>query len=280
MQTIAGQQPTGTALTQLLYHISEDRARQDGYVHRGVGCNACDMYPIHGVRWHCINCADYDLCSDCEAQGQHTKTHLFIKINIPAPYLGSPRQMQPVIYPGEPGMLPRALPQDLRRRLVEETKFDPEELNALYDQFTCLANVHPWEGDPNELGAAIDANSFNRAFLPSWISPPKDNFVYRRYFTFFDSNDDGCIGFEEFVAGLSIQSLKQGYLRKLQAVFNGYDEDGDGYISRKDCLHMFRSHFIIKLQITRDHLMLEEEELHLLLERNRIDGSQPLNSIF
>lgn len=277
---IARQSVDGDPLRQLLYHISADRARQEGFVHRGVGCNACNMYPVHGIRWHCLNCADYDLCSDCEALGQHDKTHLFVKIQIPAPYLGSPRHMQPVVYPGRPGLLPRALPQELRSRLFKETKYELDQLDALYDQFTCLANVHPWDEDPNGLGAAINVAAFNKAFLPSYISTPKDNFLYRRYFAFFDSNDDGLIGFEEFVIGLAIIGKKLGETKKMRAAFDGYDDNGDGFISRKDCLHMFRSHFAIKMRITRDNLMADEDEFNLLAVQSNLAGSQPLNAIF
>jgi hypothetical protein len=59
--------PDGQTLQRTLYHIAEDRAKQEGVVHRGITCNGCDEKPIRGVRWHCANCVDFDLCSNCEA---------------------------------------------------------------------------------------------------------------------------------------------------------------------------------------------------------------------
>lgn len=138
----------GQNLLNLLYHIAEDQARRDGYIHRGVTCNSCGAMPIQGIRYRCANCIDYDLCETCEAMQVHIKTHLFYKVRIPAPFLGNPRQSQPVWYPGKPMMLPRSLPRPLAKRLIKETNFENTELDALWDQFRCLANVE-W---PDYLG--------------------------------------------------------------------------------------------------------------------------------
>lgn len=272
--------PESAVLTQLLYHIGEDKARQEGYIHRGVTCNRCDLKPIRGIRWHCTNCLDYDLCSNCEALGLHDKTHLFYKIKIPAPFIGSPQQVQPVIYPGNPGELPNTLPQDLKRRMHEYSKFEFAELDAMWDLFTCLANRHDFTSDPCKFGAAFDRTAFDKAFLPFYTTPPKRNWVYTRLFAFFDTDQDGLIGFEEFVKGMSILQEKQGTEAKLRAVFNGYDADMDGLVSRRDFLHMFRSYFAIQSQLTKDHLWGEEEHLNLSAAVDHIAGAQPLSGMF
>ena len=72
----------GQNLLNLLYHIAEDQARRDGYIHRGVTCNSCGAMPIQGIRYRCANCIDYDLCETCEAMQVHIKTHLFYKVRI------------------------------------------------------------------------------------------------------------------------------------------------------------------------------------------------------
>lgn len=272
--------PEAATLTQLLYHIGEDKARQEGYIHRGVTCNRCDLKPIRGIRWHCTNCLDYDLCSNCEALGLHDKTHLFYKIKIPAPFIGSPQQVQPVIYPGNPGDLPNTLPQDLKRRMHEDSKFEFAELDAMWDLFSCLANRHDFHSDPCKFGAAFDRTSFDKAFLPFYTTSPKRNWVYTRLFAFFDTNQDQLVGFEEFVRGMSILQEKQGAEVKLKAVFDGYDADMDGFVSRKDFLHMFRSYFAIQSQLTRDHLWGEEEHLNLSEAVDHIAGAQPLSGMF
>ncbi|CDK28998.1 unnamed protein product [Kuraishia capsulata CBS 1993] len=59
-------------------------------IHRGFYCDGC-VTPgfengnyIHGVRYHCLECKDFDLCEKCEndgvAQGSHNDTHLMVKI--------------------------------------------------------------------------------------------------------------------------------------------------------------------------------------------------------
>lgn len=48
-------------------------------VHPHVFCDGC-RGAIHGARFKCGNCLDYDLCEECEGTADHNKEHLFIKI--------------------------------------------------------------------------------------------------------------------------------------------------------------------------------------------------------
>jgi len=52
----------------------------DPNVHVGVTCDGCNKSPIVGVRYKCANCANYDLCAECEAKGQHVGSHVFVKL--------------------------------------------------------------------------------------------------------------------------------------------------------------------------------------------------------
>jgi hypothetical protein len=76
---LTGRAPTADAerngqnIVQLLFRVSEDATRRNAYVHRGCGCNGCSVVPIRGIRYRCANCADFDLCESCEAQGLHTQ---------------------------------------------------------------------------------------------------------------------------------------------------------------------------------------------------------------
>ncbi|KAF2110168.1 hypothetical protein BDV96DRAFT_501453 [Lophiotrema nucula] len=264
-------------LQRTLYHIAEDRARHEGVIHRGITCNGCDTKPIRGIRWRCANCADFDLCSDCEATDSHYKTHIFYKIRVPAPYLGIPKQ-EPV-YPGHPHVMSPSLSSPLRKRLVSETKVELEELEALWDQFTCLASTE-WESDPNHIGWAVDRRAFNQAFVPrysSFISAP--NLIYDRVFAYYDTDRNGMIGFEEFVKGLDGMHSTD-TKTKWKIVFNGYDVDGDGYISRKDVLRMFRALYAIEKEATRNYLAEASEELSVRGAFDTIHSSQPLGSAF
>ncbi|OOF96115.1 hypothetical protein ASPCADRAFT_130435 [Aspergillus carbonarius ITEM 5010] len=269
----------GQNILNLLYHIAEDQARRDGYIHRGVTCNSCGAMPILGIRYRCANCIDYDLCETCEAMGVHIKTHLFYKVRIPAPFLGNPRQSQPVWYPGKPAMLPRSVSRSLSKRLMKETGFDNTEFEALWDQFRCLAN-HEWEDDPNKLYMAIDRKTFDRCFVPNTsIRPPPPSLIYDRMFAFYDTNNDGLIGFEEFLKGIASLNNKSNDER-LRRVFRGYDLDGDGYIERKDFLRVFRAYYALSRELTRDMVAGMEDDFLEGGARDVVLGSQPISSAF
>lgn len=55
-----------------------------GAFHPGVTCDGCNG-PIHGIRYKCLVCSDYDLCAGCEAKGKHVD-HNMVTINDPFSY--------------------------------------------------------------------------------------------------------------------------------------------------------------------------------------------------
>ncbi|KAF1913920.1 hypothetical protein BDU57DRAFT_521021 [Ampelomyces quisqualis] len=269
--------PDGQTLQRTLYHIAEDRARQEGVIHRGVTCNGCDEKPIRGIRWRCANCADFDLCSNCEATNSHIKTHIFYKVRVPAPYLGITKQ-EP-LYPGKPHMMSSSMHSTLKKRLVAETKMEAEEVDALWDQFTCLAGTE-WLADPNNIGWALDRRAFNHAFIPrfnSFIAAP--NLVYDRIFAYYDSDKNGLIGFEEWIKGIDGMHTTDGRI-KSKIVFDGYDIDGDGFISRKDVLRIFRAFYAIEKEATGNYVAEMTEELSVRNALDTISSGQPLGSAF
>ncbi|KAI9712148.1 MAG: hypothetical protein M1812_006986 [Candelaria pacifica] len=271
----------GQNLLNLLYHIAEDQARREGYVHRGVTCNSCGNMPIRGIRYRCANCIDYDLCETCEAMQIHHKTHLFYKVRIPAPFLGNPRQAQPVWYPGKPATLTNNVPRDLADRLMKETNFESPEIEALWDQYRCLAGSE-WLEDPNDIGIAIDRRTFDKCFVPNTaIRPPPPNLIYDRMFAFYDTNCDGLIGFEEFIKGLASLNNKTKDER-LKRIFQGYDIDNDGFVNRRDFLRMFRAFYALSKELTRDMVAGFDEDSSegATTARDIVLGSQPISSAF
>jgi hypothetical protein len=269
--------PDGQTLQRTLYHIAEDRARQEGVVHRGVTCNGCDEKPIRGIRWHCANCADFDLCSNCEATNSHIKTHIFYKIRVPAPFLGIAKQTSP--YPGKPHMMASSVRAALKKRLIGETDMEAEEVEALWEQFTCLAGTE-WLTDPNEVGWALDRRAFNHAFVPrykSFVAAP--NLIYDRIFAYYDSDKNGLIGFEEWIKGVNGMHATDPHV-KSKIVFNGYDIDGDGYISRKDILRIFRAYYAIEQEATGAYVADITEEFSVRNALDTIRSGQPLGSAF
>jgi Zinc finger, ZZ type len=47
----------------------------EGAVHPGISCDGCGKPSIIGVRWKCLVCDNYDLCTDCRSSGKCTKGH-------------------------------------------------------------------------------------------------------------------------------------------------------------------------------------------------------------
>ncbi|KAH8173778.1 zinc finger, ZZ type domain-containing protein [Sarocladium implicatum] len=269
-------QRAGHNIVNLLFRVSEDNARRNGCVHRGCQCNACGMVPIRGVRYRCANCADFDLCESCEAQGVHIKTHIFYKIKVPAPPFG-PRQMQPVWYTGDPDSCRRSLPRSLIAKWSRGTGFERPELEAIWEQWTFMANTE-WRDDPDDLCVAMDRKTFERCLVPTGGSKhAAPNLIHDRMFHFYDRNNDGLISFPEFLLGLAYRNRND----KLQHVFRGYDIDEDGLVDRKDFLRMFRAYYVLFKQMHKDILDGQEDQLLASTEAAQLVSSrQPLSSLF
>ncbi|KUI62024.1 E3 ubiquitin-protein ligase HERC2 [Cytospora mali] len=266
----------GHNIVGLLFRVSEDNARRNAYVHRGCMCNACGLVPIRGIRYRCANCADFDLCETCESQGLHNKTHVFYKVKVPAPPFG-PKSMQPVWYPGDPDTALRNLPGALIRHLAKETGFERPELEALWEQWTFIADTE-WRDDPDELCLAADRKTFERYLVPSsGHKRSAPNLIHDRMFAFYDTNGDDLISFPEFLMGLSYKKGKE----RLERIFKGYDIDGDGYISRKDCLRIFRTYYVLYKHMHGDVLDgLDQQVMHNTETHSLVTGRQPLSSHF
>lgn len=268
----------GQGLRGLLYYIAENDAKRKAYEHRGVNCEDCGVMPIRGVRWHCLNCPDFDLCSSCETNARHPKTHVFAKIKIPVPVLSQPNKEMKLWYPGDPRRLHPSLCVHLKKQLCEEYGHEEPQLEAMYDQFTCLANV-PWEQDPRKVKAAIDRRAFNKAMTSDrWPVGLATNAIIDRMFAFYDTDNNGVIGFTEFLDGMAyLRGAKR--FASLTRTIQGYDLDGDGYVNRADFLRMLRAKHIIQKQLISDQVEhIESERLQASAEM--LSSNQPISSIF
>ena len=265
-------------LKGLLYHIAETDAKRKAYEHRGIHCEECGEKPIRGVRWHCLNCPDFDLCSTCEASTVHHKTHVFAKVKIPLPVLSQPTQVHPVWYPGEPRKIWHALSPEMKTCFRNTYEFDEPHIDAYFDQFTCLANV-PWKDDPAQIKAAIDRRAFNKALTcERWPQRFRPNAVYDRMFAFYDTDANDLIGFREFLNGIA-------YLRgpkrftPLRRALQGFDIDSDGFVDRNDFLRLLRAKLEIQMLLIKD--MVEGQELEQTqAAMETLRSSQPISSIF
>ena len=265
-------------LKGLLYHIAENEAKRKAYEHRGIHCEGCGEQPIRGVRWHCLNCPDFDLCSTCEVDNDHIKTHVFAKIKIPLPVLSQPTKECALWYPGDPRKMHLPLKSHAKKKLQEEYNFDGPQIDALYDQFTCIANM-PWPTDPTEIKAAIDRRAFSKALTSErWPQRFRPNAVYDRMFAFYDTNNDSLIGFEEFVSGLAyLRGSKR--FTPLSRALEGFDIDGDGCVERQDFIRLFRAKHEIQKLIIEDMIHAHEDD-HTRSAMDTLRSSQPISAIF
>ena len=268
----------GQNLGNLLWRIAEEQARKESYVHRGVTCNSCNAMPIKGIRYRCSNCVDFDLCEQCEALQAHPKTHLFYKIRIPAPFLGNSRQPQPVWYPGRPTTVTYSIPKELMEKIKKDTEYQAVEIEALWEQFRCLAATE-WDDDPSEYNLAIDKRTFDKCLIPNTTRPPVPNLIYDRAFSFYDVDNDGLIGFREFINGRAALT-RQNPDERCKRIFKSYDIDNDGFVARRDFLRMFRAYFELTKELTLDIINGTEDDVSESGARDIVLGSQPISSAF
>lgn len=64
--------------TQLL-----SKPNSNNQSHKGITCSICGMNPIKGIRYHCLNCSQFELCDICEEKMGEIHPHALLKIRIP-----------------------------------------------------------------------------------------------------------------------------------------------------------------------------------------------------
>ena len=185
------------------------------------------------------------------------------------------------MYPGKPNGYYQKLRNNAVEKLSQATGYQNTEIEALWEQFRCLAAT-PWTADPYHYNVAIDRRTFDKCFVPSTsIRPSPPNLVYDRIFAFYDQNHDGLIGFEEFVTGLAVLAKKD-VRQHLKRIFKGFDIDDDNLVCRKDFLRMFRALYAAKKEIMKGIVTDMEEQDPEFEERARdiVLGSRPLSAAF
>ena len=65
-------------------------------VHLGINCNQCKKQNLIGMRYKCFQCADYDVCEDCERYLNHfhDNSHFFLRIHDTSLYNNLVQQQQ------------------------------------------------------------------------------------------------------------------------------------------------------------------------------------------
>ncbi|KAK5704705.1 hypothetical protein LTR17_021661 [Elasticomyces elasticus] len=262
----------------LLYYIAEENSKRKAYVHRGISCGECGETPIRGIRYHCLNCPDFELCATCEASTAHVKLHVLAKIKIPLPLLSQPSTPLPLWYPGDPKILRGSLDIDIKRGLARRYELEEPSLDAFYDQFTCTANVS-CQVDLLGLDVAIDMHTFNQALTPvHWPQRQPPNAVYDRMFAFYDTNKDGLIGFEEFLSGIMYIRGPRRFATMHRAL-EGFDMNSDGFLDRSDFLRLLRAKHLLQQQLISDTLG-NNEGGQIMAAQDILRSRRPISAVF
>ncbi|XP_059174283.1 uncharacterized protein LOC131954538 [Physella acuta] len=64
-------------------HIGADQSNYSNIIHPNITCDECKVLNIRGVRWKCLQCADFDLCGTCFRNKKHFPEHQFRRITQP-----------------------------------------------------------------------------------------------------------------------------------------------------------------------------------------------------
>lgn len=278
----------------LLYQIAEEQSIKEGYIHRGISCNSCGQLPIRGIRFRCANCFDYDLCEQCEANNQHGRRHVFNKIKIPIPVRGSPRHKPlPVFYPGQPTnhldhqehqahqehQNIQRLPFSTVTQHAKENDFTRSEVEALWDQFSCLASPPLLQSSPADGALVISRQTFMQCFIPpGTIRTGATNLIYDRMFDFYDIDRDEMISFDEFLSGIACLTKKSKAEERLRRIFDGYDIRQNGSLDWDDFFGMFRAYYALNEELIKEMIIARSNEVWL--DEDIIEGSQPISSAF
>ncbi|XP_042874764.1 EF-hand calcium-binding domain-containing protein 1-like [Penaeus japonicus] len=115
----------------------------------------------------------------------------------------------------------------LAEKIAKNTHFSCEEVDA-------LLNLH----DPTFTGSRMDGNRFRD--IMHGIFGMTDEGLMECMYQVFDMDQDGVVGPEEFVVGMS--AFLRGTLdEKIDYCFSVYDHNSDGFVSRDEMFHLLKS---------------------------------------
>ncbi|XP_073451594.1 A-type potassium channel modulatory protein KCNIP2 isoform X1 [Aquarana catesbeiana] len=135
-------------------------------------------------------------------------------------------------------------------QLQEQSKFTKKELQVLY------------RGFKNECPSGI-VNEDNFKQIYSQFFPQGDSSMYAHFlFNAFDTDHNGSISFEDFVAGLSV-ILRGSIDDRLNWAFNLYDLNKDGCITKEEMMDIMKSIYDMMGKYTYPNMREEAPREHV-----------------
>nr|KAF6456576.1 potassium voltage-gated channel interacting protein 2 [Rousettus aegyptiacus] len=142
-------------------------------------------------------------------------------------------------------------------QLQEQTKFTRKELQVLYRGFKNSGLPTPQECP----SGIVNEENFKQIY--SQFFPQGDSSTYATFlFNAFDTNHDGSVSFEDFVAGLSV-ILRGTIDDRLNWAFNLYDLNKDGCITKEEMLDIMKSIYDMMGKYTYPALREEAPREHV-----------------
>ncbi|XP_054711112.1 LOW QUALITY PROTEIN: next to BRCA1 gene 1 protein-like [Uloborus diversus] len=119
---LSSQQSTSSLKTE-----EESADFQREVIHHGIFCDNCDQL-IHGIRYKCGNCSDFDLCQECESLPNiHNKNHVFLKIRYPVAFKLYQKQKLEQLVSSVPGEIYTISSKNRQARMLYDAKFLSDE---------------------------------------------------------------------------------------------------------------------------------------------------------
>lgn len=274
---------TDQEVLSLLYLIAEDQAKRTGYIHRGVSCNTCGMSPIKGIRYHCSECADVDLCQKCEASGRHNKMHILLKIKVPVPLMKSPRWIRKTFRPASSvknfpqGLLAHdnPLPESVSSRLSCSLIMSFKEIEIAYERFLQYADKR-LSSYVSDLSYGISCGALRKALLPH----DPNGLMAERIASMYDKDGDGIVRFEEFIDVIDniIYGSQRGAISRALMAYKVFDLDGTGYISKHNVGRVLSSYYNMVKDLVSD--FPEADIINSKIREGALSNPRPLSSYF
>lgn len=264
-------------ILSLLYLIAEDQAKRTGYIHRGVSCNTCGMSPIKGVRYHCSECADVDLCQKCETAKRHNRTHILLKIKVPIPLMKSPRWIRKTFRPAAsvsngPGVV-KPLSEDLAIRISWKLNMSLKEVEIAYERFMMYADtVIETSGVPY----GITTGTLRQVLAPR----DPGSLIAERMACMYDKMGDGVVRFESFVDVLDniLYGNHRGAVSRALMAYKMFDLEDNGWISKHNVGRVLDSYYNLLKDIVSD--FPEGDAINSKIRDGALTNPRPLSSHF